>query len=113
MRVELDKTMASHTSSNGFSPFFLPPPSLLTSPSFLFPKVKTMKSQDGSSHSIPFEDGFFDAVLVGQAFHWFCNEKSMVEMNRVLDKKGGVGMIWFVEGKGRGGEGREGMEIIV
>jgi len=40
------------------------------------------------------EDAGIDAIVAGQAFHWFDAERSLIEFNRVLRKGGGVGLIW-------------------
>ncbi len=41
------------------------------------------------AEKLPYEDNSFDAVIVGTAFHFFVNEKSMSEFKRVL-KPGGL-----------------------
>lgn len=43
----------------------------------------------GSAEQIPAEDGTVDAVLVGQAFHWFEPDRALAEIARVL-RPGGV-----------------------
>jgi SAM-dependent methyltransferase len=43
----------------------------------------------GSAEEIPLADGSVDAVVVGQAYHWFTLEKALPEIARVL-KPGGV-----------------------
>ncbi len=43
----------------------------------------------GSAEQIPAEDRAVDAVLVGQAFHWFEPDRALVEIARVL-RPGGV-----------------------
>ncbi len=44
--------------------------------------------------NLPFEDGYFDAITVGTAFHWFVNEKALSEIKRVL-KDGGLLFIFW------------------
>lgn len=51
---------------------------------------------DGSAESLPLADGSVDAVLVGQAFHWFDADKALAEMARVLRPGGTVGLLWNV-----------------
>ena len=48
----------------------------------------------GSAEQIPLADGAVDAVLVGQAFHWFDQPRALDEMARVLRPGGVVGLIW-------------------
>lgn len=43
----------------------------------------------GSAEEIPLADGGVDAVIVGQAYHWFTPDKALPEIARVL-KPGGV-----------------------
>jgi hypothetical protein len=38
--------------------------------------------------------GSFDAVLVGQAFHWFRRDDAVAEIARVLRPGGVVGLLW-------------------
>jgi SAM-dependent methyltransferase len=47
----------------------------------------------GSAEQIPLADGAVDAVLVGQAFHWFDQPRALDEMARVLRPGGVVGLI--------------------
>jgi SAM-dependent methyltransferase len=49
---------------------------------------------DGSAESIPLDDGSVDAVVVGQAYHWFDPETANPEMARVLRPGGVLGLIW-------------------
>jgi SAM-dependent methyltransferase len=48
----------------------------------------------GTAEQIPLPDGAVDAVLVGQAFHWFDQPRALDEMARVLRPAGIVGLIW-------------------
>jgi SAM-dependent methyltransferase len=48
----------------------------------------------GSAEQIPLGDGTVDAVLVGQAFHWFDHERALDEIARVLRPRGIAGLIW-------------------
>lgn len=57
--------------------------------------VPTVPILDGTAERIPLGDGAVDAVLVGQAFHWFGPE-AMPEMARVLRPGGGLGLVYNV-----------------
>lgn len=45
---------------------------------------------------LPFSTGAFDAVVVGQAFHWFDGALAVAEIHRVLRPGGRVAMLWNV-----------------
>jgi SAM-dependent methyltransferase len=49
---------------------------------------------DGSAEALPVEDGSVDAVVVGQAFHWFDVPRATAEMRRVLRRDGTIGLFW-------------------
>ena len=48
----------------------------------------------GKAESMPLADGFADAVVAGQAYHWFDHEAALVEIARVLRPGGTFGAIW-------------------
>jgi SAM-dependent methyltransferase len=48
----------------------------------------------GTAEAIPLPDASVDAVVVGQAFHWFDAALAMPEIVRVLRPGGSVGMLW-------------------
>ncbi|WFE37190.1 class I SAM-dependent methyltransferase [Micromonospora sp. WMMD998] len=48
----------------------------------------------GSAESVPLPDGSADAVLVGQAYHWFDKEPAHAEIARVLRPGGTFAPIW-------------------
>jgi len=48
----------------------------------------------GSAESLPVPDGSVDAVVAGQAFHWFDAPVALAEMARVLRPGGTVGLLW-------------------
>jgi SAM-dependent methyltransferase len=49
---------------------------------------------DGRAEAIPLGDATVDAVLVGQAFHWFDQAAALAEVARVLRPGGTVGLLW-------------------
>ncbi|MFC4019786.1 class I SAM-dependent methyltransferase [Micromonospora sp. GCM10011542] len=50
----------------------------------------------GGAESIPLPDGTADAVVVGQAYHWFDRERAHPEIARVLRAGGTFAPIWNV-----------------
>jgi len=48
----------------------------------------------GSAEAIPLPDGSVDAVLAGQAYHWFDHPVAHVEIARVLRAGGVFGPLW-------------------
>jgi MOSC domain-containing protein YiiM/SAM-dependent methyltransferase len=48
----------------------------------------------GTAEDIPLPNHSVDAVVVGQAFHWFDGIRAVSEIRRVLRPDGAVGMIW-------------------
>jgi len=56
-----------------------------------FPQVEVLT---GTAEAIPLASGSVDAVLVGQAFHWFDQVAALDEIGRVLRPGGTVGLLW-------------------
>lgn len=48
----------------------------------------------GSAEQIPLPDGEVDAVVVGQAWHWFDHKAAAAEIGRVLRTGGTLGLAW-------------------
>lgn len=48
----------------------------------------------GTAEAIPLEDASVDAVVVGQAFHWFRGDEALEEIHRVLRPRGRLGLVW-------------------
>lgn len=48
----------------------------------------------GTAEEIPLPDASVDAVVVGQAFHWFDRDRALDEIARVLRPGGGLGTLW-------------------
>ena len=54
----------------------------------------------GRAESMPLADGFADAVVAGQAYHWFDHGAALVEIARVLRPGGTFGAIWNMRDEG-------------
>jgi SAM-dependent methyltransferase len=50
----------------------------------------------GTAEQIPLDDDSVDAVLVGQAFHWFDHDAALDEIARVLRPGGVLGLLWNI-----------------
>jgi SAM-dependent methyltransferase len=50
----------------------------------------------GVAESLPFGEGTFDAVVAGQAFHWFEGPQALTDIHRILKPSGRLGLIWNV-----------------
>jgi len=50
----------------------------------------------GTAEQVPLADGSVDAVLVGQAWHWFDHEQALAQVRRVLRPGGVLGLLWNV-----------------
>ncbi len=48
----------------------------------------------GTAEDIPLEDASVDAVVAGQAWHWFQRERAVAEIARVLRPDGVLGLVW-------------------
>ncbi|HZX07340.1 class I SAM-dependent methyltransferase [Kribbella sp.] len=48
----------------------------------------------GAAESIPLAHASVDAVIVGQAFHWFDHARALPEIARVLRPNGILGLLW-------------------
>ena len=56
-----------------------------------------VRALPGSAERIPLPDGTVDAVLVGQAFHWFDPARALPEIARVLRPGGVIAGLWNSE----------------
>jgi MOSC domain-containing protein YiiM/SAM-dependent methyltransferase len=56
--------------------------------------VPSAEIRDGTAEAIPAENHSIDAVVVGQAFHWFDGIRAISELRRVLRPDGGLALIW-------------------
>ncbi|MFJ5231450.1 class I SAM-dependent methyltransferase [Kitasatospora sp. NPDC088391] len=50
----------------------------------------------GSAEDIPLPDGSVDAVVVGQAYHWFAPRNALPQIHRVLREDGVLAALWNV-----------------
>lgn len=48
----------------------------------------------GTADDLPLGDAEVDAVVAGQAFHWFATHETLAEFARVLRRGGRLGLIW-------------------
>ena len=68
-----------------------PDPAMLAELQGRFPGVA---AHEGSAEAIPLPAGCVDAVLVGQAWHWFDPERAYPEIARVLRPGGVLAVLW-------------------
>jgi SAM-dependent methyltransferase len=57
-------------------------------------RVRGVETLLGTAEAIPLAHGSVDAVLVGQAFHWFDHARALPEIARVLRPNGALGLLW-------------------
>lgn len=50
----------------------------------------------GTAEDVPLEDGSVDAVVVGQAWHWFDEAVAVAQIQRVVRPGGTLGLLWNV-----------------
>ncbi|PHH86284.1 hypothetical protein CDD83_10465 [Cordyceps sp. RAO-2017] len=60
-------------------------------------RLPRVEVRDGLASSVPVVDGWADAVIAAQSFHWFADDEALEEMHRVLKPGGKLGMIWNIE----------------
>jgi MOSC domain-containing protein YiiM/SAM-dependent methyltransferase len=58
--------------------------------------VPSAEALEGTAEAIPLPNHSVDAVVIGQAFHWFDSVRAVSEIRRVLRPSGAVGLIWQV-----------------
>ena len=56
--------------------------------------LPTVEVLDAAAEALPLPEASVDAVLAGQAFHWFDGPRALAEFRRVLRPGGGVGLLW-------------------
>jgi SAM-dependent methyltransferase len=57
-------------------------------------RLPAVAAQVGGAEALPLADGDVDAVVAGQAAHWFEPAAAAAEMRRVLRPGGVVGLVW-------------------
>jgi SAM-dependent methyltransferase len=57
-------------------------------------RLPEVEAHVGAAEGVPVPDGSVDAVVAGQAAHWFDPAPAAAEMRRVLRPGGVVGLIW-------------------
>jgi SAM-dependent methyltransferase len=60
-------------------------------------RLPAVRSAAGSAEAIPLPDGSVDAVLAGQAMHWFDLDRALPEIARVLVPGGVFAGLWNVD----------------
>jgi SAM-dependent methyltransferase len=60
----------------------------------LVASLPAIVAMEGTAEAIPLPSHSIDAVVVGQAFHWFDGDRAVREIHRVLRSGGGLGLIW-------------------
>jgi SAM-dependent methyltransferase len=60
-------------------------------------QLPSARALPGSAEEIPLPDGGADAVLVGQALHWFDMDRALPEIARVLTPGGVLAGLWNVD----------------
>jgi SAM-dependent methyltransferase len=68
-----------------------PDAGMLAELSRLLPEVTSLP---GSAEEIPLPDASVDAVVAGQAFHWFAPDRALPEIGRVLRPGGPLAALW-------------------
>jgi SAM-dependent methyltransferase len=54
------------------------------------------RAREGSAEALPVDDGSLDAVVCGQAYHWFDREKAHPELARAIRPGGVFAPIWNI-----------------
>ncbi|KAF2199651.1 S-adenosyl-L-methionine-dependent methyltransferase, partial [Delitschia confertaspora ATCC 74209] len=59
--------------------------------------LKNVSVTDGYAAKMPVEDGWADACIAAQSFHWFATHDALKEIHRILKQNAVFGMIWNIE----------------
>lgn len=57
-------------------------------------RLPQVEALEGTAEQIPLPGGAADAILVGDAFHWFDGRAAIAEFTRVLGAAGGIALLW-------------------
>ncbi|HWM59056.1 MAG TPA: class I SAM-dependent methyltransferase [Pseudonocardia sp.] len=57
-------------------------------------RLPSVDARAGSAEAIPLPDASVDAVLIGQAWHWFDLDRALPELARVLRPGGVLAALW-------------------
>ncbi|MFI6997679.1 class I SAM-dependent methyltransferase [Nocardia sp. NPDC050175] len=60
----------------------------------LMRRLPGVRAYEGTAEAIPLADGSVDAIVAGQAFHWFDQQRAFPEFARVLQKGGVFAALW-------------------
>jgi len=63
-------------------------------------RLPPVRALTGRAEALPLPDGSVDAVVAGQAYHWFTRPDADREIARVLRPGGVVGLFWNVPDRG-------------
>ena len=66
----------------------------------LLASVPGVEVIDCTAEQISWPDADADAVVAGQAFHWFDAPRALIDIHRVLREGGGLGLIWNKKDEG-------------
>jgi SAM-dependent methyltransferase len=59
-------------------------------------ELPDVRALEAAAESLPLKAESADAIVVGQAFHWFDAPAALAEFHRVLRTRGRLGLIWNV-----------------
>ncbi|GAA4635119.1 class I SAM-dependent methyltransferase [Actinoallomurus vinaceus] len=71
-----------------------PDPAMLAELRERLPEVRAL---EGTAERIPLADGSVDAIMIGQALHWFDLSRALPEMARVLSPGGVLAGLWNID----------------
>jgi ubiquinone/menaquinone biosynthesis C-methylase UbiE len=57
-------------------------------------RLPQIRAVAGTAAALPLPDGSADAVVVGQAYHWFAGDPALAEFQRVLRDDGTLVLVW-------------------